>query len=183
MSRLTAEGISVALSLGDDVIAVTVVYTDADDDTDADGEPPPDVSFRDEWQHWKPDVRLLTLRSSHRSLAKPIVSYLQSVEAEDKYHRLVVLIPEVQPDRPWQALLHNQRGLILDRAIRRGTRNVILCRLRYRLETIVADASAATNANANANASPSASSAPLEQRPLGPPDGVPGQQPPSPGDS
>jgi hypothetical protein len=28
ISRLTAEGVSVALSLGDDVIAVTVVYTD-----------------------------------------------------------------------------------------------------------------------------------------------------------
>jgi len=181
MSRLTAEGISVALSLGDDVIAVTVVYTDDDTDTDSDGTPAPDVSFRDEWQRWKPQVQLLTLRSSHRSLAKPIVSYLQAVEAEDKYHRLVVLIPEVQPDKPWQAVLHNQRGLILDRAIRRGTRNVILCRLRYRLETIVADANAATNANANAN--PPASSAPLEQRPLGPPDGVAGQQPPPPGDS
>jgi amino acid transporter len=134
MSRLTAEGISAAKSLGDDVIAVTVVYTDSDDD------PPPDVSFRDQWQAWKPEVQLLTLTSAHRSLAEPIVKYLQLVEAEDKYHRLVVLIPEIQPDRPWQALLHNQRGIILDRAIRRGTRNVVLCRLRYRLQTLVADA-------------------------------------------
>ena len=88
-------------------------------------------------------MQLLTLRSAHRSLAEPIVNYLRLVEAEDKYHRLVVLIPEIQPDRPWQALLHNQRGVILDRAIRRGTRNVVLCRLRYRLETLVADADAA----------------------------------------
>jgi hypothetical protein len=86
-----------------------------------------------------PGTPLLTLRSAHRSLAKPIVSYLQGVEAQDKYHRLVVLIPEVRPDKPWQALLHNQRGLILDRAIRRGTQNVVLCRLRYRLETLAAD--------------------------------------------
>jgi hypothetical protein len=132
MSRLTAEGISAAKSLGDDVIAVTVVFTDSD------VHPAPDVSFRQQWQQWRPEVQLLTLRSSHRSLAKPIVSYLQAVEAEDKYHRLVVLIPEVQPARPWQALLHNQRGVILDRAIRRGTRNVVLCRLRYRLETLAA---------------------------------------------
>jgi amino acid transporter len=165
MSRLTAEGISVAMSLGDDVMAVTVVYTD--DDNDSDGAESPEASFHDEWQQWRPEVQLLTLRSSHRSLAKPIVSYLQAVEAEDKYHRLVVLIPEVQPDKPWQWLLHNQRGLILDRAIRRGTRNVVLCRLRYRLETLVADAG----------------SAPLEQRPLGSPDRLAGQQPPSPGDS
>ena len=132
MSRLTAEGISAAKSLGDDVIAVTVVFTDSD------VHPAPDVSFRQQWQQWRPEVQLLTLRSSHRSLAKPIVSYLQAVEAEEKYHRLVVLIPEVQPTRPWQALLHNQRGIILGRAIRRGTRNVVLCRLRYRLETLAA---------------------------------------------
>jgi hypothetical protein len=118
------------MSLGDDVIAVTVVYTDSDDDSAG------DVSFRQEWQAWRPEVQLLTLRSSHRSLAKPIVSYLQAVEAEDRYHRLVVLIPEVQPKRFWYYLLFNQRGVILDRAIRRGTANVVLCRLRYRLEQL-----------------------------------------------
>jgi amino acid transporter len=139
MSRLTAEGIAAAKSLGDDVIAVTVVFTDSDEDQ------APEVSFHDEWQEWNSGVQLLTLRSAHRSLAEPIVQYLQLVEAEDKYHRLVVLIPEIQPDRPWQALLHNQRGLILDRAIRRGTRRVVLCRLRYRLATVVDDAAAAAN--------------------------------------
>ena len=93
-------------------------------------------------------MQLLTLRSSHRSIAEPIVNYLQAVEAEDKYHRLVVLIPEIQPDHWWQALLHNQRGVILGRAIRRGTRRVILCRLRYRLETVVDDATAAASGDA-----------------------------------
>ena len=48
----------------------------------------------------------------------------------------MVLIPEVAPSRPWLWLLHNQRGLILDRAIRKGTANVVLCRLRFRLETL-----------------------------------------------
>ena len=137
MSRLTAEAISVAKSLGEDVIAVKVIFTDSDED------PAPEVAFRAEWQAWNPGVQLLTLRSAHRSIAEPIVNYLRLVEAEDKYHRLVVLIPEIQPGRPWQALLHNQRGVILNRAIRRGTRRVVLCRLRYRLETVVDDADAA----------------------------------------
>jgi len=147
LSRLTAEGIAVAMSLGDDVVAVTVVYTDeADDPADV-----PDVSFRAAWQAWCPSVPLLTLRSDHRSLAKPIVHYLRSVEADDKYHRLVVLIPEVEPSRWWEWILHNQRGIILERAIRRGTSNVVLCRLRYRLATLTAppasspDSAAATD--------------------------------------
>ena len=96
------------------------------------------MSFRAQWEAWRPEVPLLTLRSAHRSLGKPLVAYLRSVEAEDRYHRLVVLIPEVEPARPWQWLLHNQRGIILERAIRRGTRNVVLCRLRYRLATLTA---------------------------------------------
>jgi hypothetical protein len=147
LSRLTAEGISAALSLGDDVVAVTVMFTDSDDDADSGvGAPAPDASFHEQWQAWRPEVPLITLRSVHRSLAKPIVHYLRQLEAEDKYHRLVVLIPEVQPTGPLQWLLHNQRGIILDRAIRRGTANVVLCRLRYRLGTLAADTAGAADA-------------------------------------
>jgi hypothetical protein len=62
------------------------------------------------------------------------VKYLARIEAEERYHQLVVLIPEVQPPRFWDYLLFNQRGAILERAIRRGTANVVLCRLHYRLE-------------------------------------------------
>ena len=154
LSRLTAEGISAALSLGDDVVAVTVVYTDSDGDADdvhgdsgsGAGAPESGALFREQWQAWRPEVPLITLRSAHRSLAKPIVHYLRQLEAEDKYHRLVVLIPEVQPAGPLQWLLHNQRGIILDHAIRRGTANVVLCRLRYRLETLAGDPADATDA-------------------------------------
>ena len=129
MSSLTAEGISTALSLSDDVVAVTVVFADPEDEA-------ADVSFRQQWEDWRPNVPLITLRSVHRSIAKPIVKYLCQIEDDDKYHRLVVLIPEVQPKKFWYYLLFNQRGVILDRAIRRGTANVVLCRLRYRLQQL-----------------------------------------------
>ena len=62
------------------------------------------------------------------------MTYLSRLEAAERYHQLVVLIPEVQPPRFWDYLLFNQRGVILERAIRRGTANIVLCRLRYRLE-------------------------------------------------
>jgi amino acid transporter len=133
LSRLTAEGINTALSIGDEVVAVTVCYADPEDTA-------ADVSFRDQWDEWHPDVPLITLRSVRRSLSKPIVKYLCDLEQTDKYHRLVVLIPEVQPSSLWQYLLHNQRGVILDRAIRRHTLNVVLCRLRYRLEQLAPSA-------------------------------------------
>jgi len=123
-----------------EVVAVTVCFTDPEEEA-------ADVSFRGRWEEWHPNVPLITLHSSHRSIAPPIVKYLGQIEAEDSYHRLVVLIPEVQPKSFWYALLFNQRGVILDRAIRRGTANVVLCRLRYRLEQLApADAPVAVTA-------------------------------------
>jgi len=49
-----------------------------------------------------------------------------------------VLIPEVQPDHWWRWILYNQRGLVLQRAIQRGTSNVVICRLRYHLAAVAA---------------------------------------------
>ena len=152
LSRLTAAGISTALSIGDEVRAVSVYFTDPDEEA-------AEESLRDQWAQWHPGVPLIRLRSYHRSIVKPIVKYLCDIEAENQYHKLVVLIPEVQPRRFWDYVLFNQRGVILDRAIRRGTANAVLCRLRYRLEQLAphdppgpaaSDASAAPSASATA---------------------------------
>jgi amino acid transporter len=126
MSRLTAEATSAGLSIGDEVIAVTVGFADPEDEE-------VDAHFREEWQAWHPNVPLVTLRTERRSLAPPVVKYLRQIEDEDRYHRLVVLIPELQPLHWWQWILHNQRGFVLQRAIQRGTVNVVVCRLRYQL--------------------------------------------------
>ena len=129
MSRLIEEGISAALSLGDEVRAITVCYSDQADEQ-------ADVDFRAQWEQWHPDVPLITLPSRHRALGPPIVDYLLELERADQSRRLVVLIPEVQPTRPWLRLLFNQRGTVLDRAIRRGTADVVICRLRFRLSAL-----------------------------------------------
>ena len=129
MSRLTAEAISAALSIGDEIVAVTVCFADPEDEG-------VDAQFREEWEAWHPNVPLVTLRTEHRSLAPPVVKYLRRVEDEDRYHRLVVLIPELQPLHWWQWILHNQRGFVLQQAIQRGTVNVVICRLRYQLDSL-----------------------------------------------
>jgi amino acid transporter len=126
ISRLIAAGISTALSIGDEVIAVNVCFVDPDDEA-------AEAAFRERWEQWHPHVPLVTLRTYHRSIAKPIVKYLCDLEEKHPHRKIVVLIPEVQPKRFWDYLLFNQRGVILDRAIRRGAANVVLCRLRYRL--------------------------------------------------
>jgi amino acid transporter len=132
MSRLTREAISAALSLGDEVVAVTICYADPDEER-------VHASFREQWDDWHPNVPLVTLRTARRSLGPPIVKYLRTLEKDDRYERLVVLIPEVQPRGPWQWVLHNQRGIVLNRAIKQGTEDVVICRLRFQLARLAPD--------------------------------------------
>jgi amino acid transporter len=125
LSRLTEESISAAMSLGGEVVAIYVCFDDPEA-TEAEGD------FRQKWEQWGPDVPLITLYSHHHSLGPPVVEYLRTLEEEDSSRRLVVLIGEMEPTRPWEWFLHNQRGVVLDRAIRRGTSNVVVCRLGFR---------------------------------------------------
>src|SRR5262249_28130211 len=106
VSRLTAEAISTAVSIGDEVTAITVCYADPEDEA-------VDARVREQWEAWAPNVPLVTLPAEHRSLAPPIVGYLKQLEAEDPHDRLLVLIPEVRPLHWWQWILHNQRGSVL----------------------------------------------------------------------
>ncbi|MFF4175903.1 hypothetical protein [Streptomyces sp. NPDC001750] len=76
---------------------------------------------RQAWNAWQPDVPLTVLHSRTRSLTRPIIDYLCALGAEDGHDRLVVLIPEMHLAKPWQRLLQNQRGAVLDRALRHNT--------------------------------------------------------------
>jgi amino acid transporter len=129
MSRLVREAISAAESLGDEVIAVTVCYDDTEDHA-------ADMRLHDQWAQWHTDVPLVTLHSGQRSLGPPIVDYLRELAGTNRQDQLVVLIPEVQAARPWRRVLHNQRGFVLEQAIQRGAPDVVICRLRYRLDLI-----------------------------------------------
>jgi len=139
MSKLVREGISAALSLGEKVIAVTVCYDDDPGDHEA------DMRLREQWDQWNPGVPLVTLHSMKRSLGTPVVDYLRELERSAEHDELVVLIPEVQAPRPWQVVLHNQRGFVLEQAIQHGTRNVVICRLRYRVPAVAGGDTTADN--------------------------------------
>ena len=83
--------------------------------------------------------RLVSLHTAHRSLGSPMVEFLRAREQEDPHRRVVVVIPEVQPEHWWRWFLHNQRGFVLNRAVAAGTENVVVCRLRFRLAHLAPD--------------------------------------------
>src|SRR5215472_12246672 len=132
MSRLVQAGISAALSIGDEVVAVTVCYDDPEAEEAA-------ARLSQQWDDWDPGVPLVTLHTTRRSLGQPVVEYLRELEQALTHDQLVVLIPEVQAAHPWLRVLHNQRGFLLEQAIHRGTENVVICRLRYRLAAVAVD--------------------------------------------
>jgi amino acid transporter len=128
VNALTQEAISAALSIGDEVRAVTVTHPEEQDAEAL-------AKLHEDWAAWQPRVPLTVLSCDTRSLARPIIDYLHEVEQTCGHDRLIVLIPEMQLSRPWLRLLQNQRGSVLDRAIRRHT-DVVICRLRFRVKTV-----------------------------------------------
>ncbi|KND34445.1 APC family permease, partial [Streptomyces stelliscabiei] len=124
LSRLTSEALTAAVSLGDEVRAVTVCHPDPEDRAQL-------HALERAWAEWDPGVPLVRLTSERRSLGRPIAAYVREVAAEPAT-RVTVLIPEAEPERLWQRLLQNQRGAVVAHAVRRET-DAVICRLRFRL--------------------------------------------------
>ena len=110
VTRLTSFVMSEALSVGDDVIALAVTFSD-----DAEME----AELEHTWREWDPGVRLVTLRSQYHSVARPILRFINAFERrEHDYDHIIVLIPVIQPDKWYQRIFHNQLDLVLSTALR-----------------------------------------------------------------
>jgi hypothetical protein len=120
VSALTQEALSAALSLGDEVVAVRVVYPD---------EPTDMHEFRVRWEQWQPDVPLAMVDAPHRDLGKPLADFINHTYPR---RRVLALIAEVEPEHLWERILRNHRGTVIEHALRRHTQ-AIVCRMRYRL--------------------------------------------------
>jgi amino acid transporter len=110
VSRLTAQALSEALSLGDEVLAVTVVLG-------ADGTQDP-VPIEEDWARWDPGVELSVIRTDYSSVVQPLVDFVDEVRARGE-NQVVVLIPMLIPEHAYQWVLHNQIDLALSAALRR----------------------------------------------------------------
>jgi amino acid transporter len=120
VSRMTEFALGTALSLGDEVVAVSVQF---DDERAA--------ALRAEWDRWRPGVRLDVLHPRTHSIVTPMVEYLGSPEVRAR-RQVLVLIPEVEPRKWRHQLLENQRGVILANVLRRHC-NVNVATVPFRL--------------------------------------------------
>jgi amino acid transporter len=120
VSRLTRLALSEAISLGDEVLAVTVVSDGVEAGL-------PDFHVEQVWEEWSPGVPLKVLHTDYASIVQPILDLVDELRAESEC-QLVVLIPTVIPERLRYRLLHNQLDLALTSALRRRS-DVVVARV------------------------------------------------------
>ena len=116
---LTERAISAALSLSDTVVALAV----AGDEEECD-------RIRAEWKTWQSGVSLEVLLDPRRSLVRTVLDYIESIEHEDL--TITVLIPLVLPRKRRHEILHNQRGRLLEAALKQRT-GIVIAELPFHL--------------------------------------------------
>jgi amino acid transporter len=89
--------------------------------------------FEDRWGKYGHGMPLVVLRSPYRTVAGPLLDYLDHLQRQDADQLVTIILPEFVPARWWQHLLHNQTALVIKGALlfRRG---VIVTNVPYHLK-------------------------------------------------
>lgn len=78
-----------------------------------------------QWEDHQIPVELRTLYSPYRELSRPIMDYVDELDATHDDDFLTVIVPEFALEHWWQQLLHNQSALVL-RTRLRGRPNTVV---------------------------------------------------------
>ncbi|KIL41376.1 amino acid transporter [Gordoniibacillus kamchatkensis] len=122
--RVVNNTVTFANSLGTEVIAV---YVGFDDESIA--------KMETKWNEWGSPCRLVTLKSSYRSILEPISRFIQTLERWEggKPDHIHIIVPQFIPKKWWHNILHNQSALLL-RAWLFRHKDVIITTVPYHLQ-------------------------------------------------
>jgi len=110
VSRLAQQAIAEALSISEQVVAVTVVPEDGGDNAGRGRQ------VAEEWAAWNPGAPLRVLHTEYASVAGPIVAFIDELR-ERHNEQIVVLIPVVLPGQLRYRILHNHLDRVLSVAL------------------------------------------------------------------
>ncbi|MDC2866905.1 MULTISPECIES: APC family permease [unclassified Bacillus (in: firmicutes)] len=124
ITKVVEQSINYAEAIGDTVIAVYVAF-------DKESE----IKMQQKWKEWKPNVRLITVVSSYRSIMRPITKLIAIIQdkAVENHHSVTVLIPQFITKKSWHNFLHNQSSVLL-RIYLLYKKNVIVSTVPYRFK-------------------------------------------------
>ena len=103
---------------------VTAVYVNLDDEAAQ--------KLREKWQQWGSGINLVVIASPYRSLARPLLNYVDRVK-QTKDALVTIVLPEFVPAKWWQNLLHNQNTLFLKGALL-FKKGIVVTNVPYHLE-------------------------------------------------
>ncbi len=126
ISRLTEHALTEAKSLGQQVVAVTVVLGGDESVSWVD-------SLQRQWRRWDPGVPLTALHTDYASVVEPVVTFIDRMRGDHPDDQIVVLIPVIRPDKYRYRLLHNQLDIVLTSALR-SREDVIVARVSVPLD-------------------------------------------------
>jgi amino acid transporter len=112
LDRVSVQSLSYARSISHQVIAVHVAI----DEDDA-------HHVREAWEAWSSQINpaekldLVIIESPYRSLAAPLLAYIDTIHELYSDITLTVLLPEFVVDHWWEHILHNQTALRLKAAL------------------------------------------------------------------
>lgn len=127
VSRLTRHALSEALSIGDEVVAVSVVVDDGRYSRhDA-------APLERAWARWDPGVPLRILPTEFSSIVDPIVAFIDQAR-RDRDQQVVVLIPVIVPTHLRYSILHNHIDRVLTHALHTRT-DIVVARVALPLDS------------------------------------------------
>ena len=104
---------------------VTAVYVNLDDEAAQ--------KLRQKWQQWGSGVNLVVVASPYRSLARPLLNYVDRVRRTRQGVVVTIVLPEFVPAKWWQNILHNQNTLFLKGALL-FKKGIVVTNVPYHLE-------------------------------------------------
>jgi amino acid transporter len=128
VSRLAEHAMDDALSIGDEVIAVTVVAKGEDEENA--------TAMRETWERWNPGMPLLVLETEFASVVQPILDLIDNLSAT-RDEQIVVLIPDILPAKSRYTLLHNHIDFVLSSALRQRD-DIVTARCRMSIAELEA---------------------------------------------
>jgi amino acid transporter len=119
LHRGVVRALQYARTLAAPGVAVRAVYVETD--------PARTARLEEKWVQWGLGVPLVVLTSPYRSLLRPLLDYIDNIQARGGEQMITVVVPEFLPRRWWHHVLHNQTALVIKAA------------LLFRRNTVVAD--------------------------------------------
>jgi amino acid transporter len=120
--RVVATTIAYAKTLSPNVIAFYVAYTDEEE-----------KKMEEKWELWNPGVRLVIFKSRYRTVTKPLLEFIDRVDAKvGKSETVMVLLPQFVPKKWWHRLLHNQSAFRI-RSMLLARKDIVVATVPYHL--------------------------------------------------